>query len=554
MATVSAADGWNQDSTGSYYLQGDTRLTGLQTLGGATYYFNANGYRTSGPVTIGNTTYYFRSEDGKLYTGMSGLYQGPSADVLYYFNSAKNGTLVTNQWIKTGGRYYYADATGQIKLGTITVGGKLYHITKEGRLTSYKQSSYNGKYYYANASGVLKTGIQKISGKQYYFNPLTGERQTGTIKVGKYTYYFNTSTGAAKKGWVSLTDSSGEKKYYYYNSKYRRVTGFKTIKGKKYYLDPNDNGARLENGWCKIGGKTYYFNAKGVVQSGFVKINGKTYYTSSSGTKKKGWQTINGRRYYFAKKTGVMQTGWYTSSNNHVYYLNPKKSSSTYGAATVGWKKISGAYYYFESDGKMHTGWLLDNMRYYYLDKTTGKMYTGSHTIDGKTYNFGSSGSFAANISGSYSVKVNRKKNFVVIYKGDTPVKAFVCSTASDGTSTPTGTFKILDKLRWHELMGPSWGQYCSHITSDILFHSVTYSQMGNIHTLSASGHNKLGSPASHGCIRLTVASAKWMYDNLPIGTTVTISDSVPTPKYVPIEQAVKIPLTQNYDPTDPAI
>jgi glucan-binding YG repeat protein len=553
MATVLAADGWNQDSTGAYYLKDDARVTGLQEINGSTYYFSADGYRVTGPVTIGSVTYYFNPVDGKLCTGYSRLVQGSTEDVLYYFNEAKDGTLVTNQWINDGGRYYYADTLGQIKLGTITVNNKLYHITKEGRLTSYKQSSYDGKYYYAKANGVLNTGLQKISSKRYYFNTRTGERQSGTIQVGKYTYYFNTSNGAAKKGWVSLTDSHGEKKTYYYNSNYHRVTGFKTIKKKKYYFDPKDNGARLENGWCKIDGKTYYFNAKGVIQSGFITVNGKTYYASSSGSRKKGWQTINGRKYYFGSKTGVMKTGWYTYKKK-TYYLNPKKSSSTYGAATVGWKKIDGSYYYFETDGTMHTSWLLENMKLYYFDKTTGKMLTGTQTVEGTTYNFGTSGGVSASISGNYSVKVNRKQNFVVIYKGDTPIKAFVCSTALDGTSTPTGTFKLLDKLRWHELMGPSWGQYCSHITSDILFHSVTYSELGNIHTLSASGYNKLGSAASHGCIRLTVASAKWMYDNLPIGTPVTISDSVPKPKYVTIEQAVKIPLTQNYDPTDPAV
>lgn len=547
-----AAEGWQQDSTGFFYLKNGTRLTGLQNIGTATYYFDANGYRVTGPVRIGNTVYYFQPGNGALYTGVSGL-QKLSTDTYYYFKKSKNGTLATSKWVKKSGKYYYADANGEIKLGTITVNGKLYHITDTGRMTSYKKSSYDGKYYYAKSSGTLKTGLQKIGSKQYYFNKKTGQRQTGTIKVGKYYYYFKPSNGAAKKGWVSQTTGDGEKKYYYYNSSYRRVTGFKTINKKKYYLDPKDNGARLENGWCKINGKTYYFNSKGVVQSGFVKVNGKTYYMSSSGSRKTGWQTFNGRRYYMNKKTGVMKTGWFTSKGKK-YYLNPAKNSSTYGAACIGWKKIDGYFYYFESDGKMHTGWLLDNMKKYYFDPTTGRMYTGVHKIDGQNYNFGTSGGITTVITGSYSVKVNRKKNFVVIYKGNTPVKAFVCSTALDGKSTPTGNFRLLDKLRWHELMGPSWGQYCSHITSDILFHSVTYSQLGNIHTLSASAFNKLGQPASHGCIRLTVQSAKWMYDNLPIGTPVYISDSVPTPQNIPIEQAPKIPLSQNYDPTDPNV
>ncbi|WP_165541109.1 L,D-transpeptidase, partial [Bifidobacterium longum] len=34
---------------------------------------------------------------------------------------------------------------------------------------------------------------------------------------------------------------------------------------------------------------------------------------------------------------------------------------------------------------------------------------------------------------------------------------------------------------------------------------------------------NKLGSPASHGCVRLTVPDVKWLYEQLPQGTTVHI-------------------------------
>ena len=40
----------------------------------------------------------------------------------------------------------------------------------------------------------------------------------------------------------------------------------------------------------------------------------------------------------------------------------------------------------------MHTGWLQDNGKWYYLDPTNGDMYTGTHVIDGKTYTFDSSG------------------------------------------------------------------------------------------------------------------------------------------------------------------
>jgi glucan-binding YG repeat protein len=547
LSTVSAADGWQQDDSGWYYLQGDTKLTGRQTISGSTYYFDANGYRVTGPVKIDGTTWYFSPETGKLSTGTSGLVQSTAdTDVYYFFSSSKNGSIATSKWVKSKGGYYYADADGQIKLGTIKVGSKLYHITAKGRLTSYTKSSYDQKYYYATAKGVLKTGLQKISGKYYYFNPKTGMRQTGAVTIKGYTYFFNTKTGAARTGWVK---SGG--KYYYYDKSYHQVTGFLTISKKRYYFDASDNGARVQSSWKKIGKYYYYFNAKGVIQTGFFKVGDDTYYATAKGIRKRGWQTVSGRKYYLDKTTGIVQTGWLTY-NNKKYYLNPTKSSSTYGAAKTGFVKIDGSWYYFNNDGTMRTGWLISDGKYYYFNKTTGKMLTGTQTIGGKTYDFGKSGAYTKKLTGEWRIEVNRKKCFVVVYRGSTAIKAFVCSTAKDGVSTPTGTFKILDKLRWHELNGPTWGQYCSHITSDILFHSVPNSKYNDNHSLKAAAYNMLGSPASAGCIRLTVGHAKWLYDNVPIGTKVVISDSVATPKYVTIEQAEKIPLTQNYDPTDP--
>ena len=41
---------------------------------------------------------------------------------------------------------------------------------------------------------------------------------------------------------------------------------------------------------------------------------------------------------------------------------------------------------------------------------------------------------------------------------------------------------------------------------------------------------NSLGSPMSHGCVRLTAIDAKWIYDNVSSGTTVRIGDNLDYP------------------------
>ena len=152
----------------------------------------------------------------------------------------------------------------------------------------------------------------------------------------------------------------------------------------------------------------------------------------------------------------------------------------------------------------------------------------------------------------TWQIKVNKQANTVTIYKLNSsgkyePVKAMVCST---GWATKTGTFHLGEKLRWHTLMGPCWGQYCTRIYSGVLFHSVWYSGQNNPATLSASSYNRLGTTASHGCVRLTVADAKWIYDNVPSGTPVIIyNSSNPGPLGKP--QAIKVPYSTGWDPTD---
>lgn len=151
-----------------------------------------------------------------------------------------------------------------------------------------------------------------------------------------------------------------------------------------------------------------------------------------------------------------------------------------------------------------------------------------------------------------YLLKVNKQQNVITVYKRDkagkytVPHKAFVCST---GAATPIGTFKTPQRYRWKLLDGNVWGQYSTRITKGFLFHSVWYYKQ-DPSTLSSKQYNKLGTMASHGCIRVSVADAKWIYDNCPIGTTVKIYNSKnPGPLGKP--KPIKLKEGTKWDPTD---
>lgn len=160
--------------------------------------------------------------------------------------------------------------------------------------------------------------------------------------------------------------------------------------------------------------------------------------------------------------------------------------------------------------------------------------------------------------SNEYSLTVNKATNCVTVYQRDlsgnlTPIKAMICSVGKGKNDTPSGSFKTKAKYQWRALFGDVYGQYATRINGHILFHSVYY-HTANPATLKTEEYNNLGTAASAGCVRLTVADAKWIYDNCKIGTSVNIiengTDPLPRPEAIKLGQNATYP---NWDPTDPS-
>ena len=154
-----------------------------------------------------------------------------------------------------------------------------------------------------------------------------------------------------------------------------------------------------------------------------------------------------------------------------------------------------------------------------------------------------------------FQIEVVRNQCTVLVYGLDKSgsytilYQAFVCSP---GYATPLGTFRTPAKMRWQPLMGGVWGQYCTQIYGNYLFHSVYYNSKSESN-LNYTAYNKLGTICSHGCVRLTCADAKWLYDNCPLGTTVRIYDSNTLPVPKPTAQWIDPSSPyRGWDPTDP--
>jgi len=121
-------------------------------------------------------------------------------------------------------------------------------------------------------------------------------------------------------------------------------------------------------------------------------------------------------------------------------------------------------------------------------------------------------------------------------------VRQMLCSTGLKATPSDVGDWVLNGrKATWCTF--PKWGnsyaRYWTRINSSIAFHSVLYTAVSNT-ALKVVSYKKLGQRASHGCIRLTVADAKWIYDNVGAGTVVSIVEGLPSQPE--LRDALKLP------------
>ena len=119
-----------------------------------------------------------------------------------------------------------------------------------------------------------------------------------------------------------------------------------------------------------------------------------------------------------------------------------------------------------------------------------------------------------------YIIMVNRNSCKVGVYKGWrgnwSSVKYFDCTVGKASTPTVSGVFKIGSRGYYFD-SGSARCFWWTQFYGDYLFHSVLYNRNGTLQD------GRLGMALSHGCVRLQIDNAKWIYDNIPSATTVVV-------------------------------
>lgn len=180
-------------------------------------------------------------------------------------------------------------------------------------------------------------------------------------------------------------------------------------------------------------------------------------------------------------------------------------------------------------------------------------------------------------------LEINRAAGCVTAYAYDSeksayiiPVKSFTVSVGRDVTSTgtaaslnkdtsytPLGSYSVSSngvatKYTLKTMNEPDgsvvYARWATHIVGNVYFHAIAVGSQSH-YALSPSTYNRLGSPASAGCIRMTVADAKWIYDYASAGSEVNIvKGNSAKPGPLGKNPIIRVDYTINYDPTDPEV
>lgn len=123
--------------------------------------------------------------------------------------------------------------------------------------------------------------------------------------------------------------------------------------------------------------------------------------------------------------------------------------------------------------------------------------------------------------SDNFKIEVDIKKQRVFVYYKGEIIREMICSTGTDSSPTPTGEFTTSQKIEYDWVDRFDMGAYYwIRFYKSYLFHSIPFDKDGN---MKVEELEKLGWPASHGCVRLELEEAKWLYEKLPLGVKVWI-------------------------------
>ena len=348
------------------------------------YYLNEEGKILKGDQTIDGVQVHFDPYYGNQikgeFTDSSGyVVKANSYTSPVKFYDKDSGALVKNQYFNNNGKWYYADAEGNILKGSQTIDG--VHVYFDSYGVQAKDTVLDG-YYYDKDSGARK----ELPRDQF-------------IKIGDDLYYLSSN---GRTGEINIDGKD------YYIAQYGRVLrgSFNVYQQPPYYDDETGEAVK-KTGFVKSDGRWYYLEEDGKKAKGLKEIDGKLYFFSNNPMNKyETHEQVRGQlarpyfyisfpnraednpTYYFEAETGAAVTNQFVYADGHWYYFGKD------GKALLFDQVVNGQHLYFDYEGKQVKGdFVTDYKGTRYYDENSGELVTNqTRTINGVTYHFDENG------------------------------------------------------------------------------------------------------------------------------------------------------------------
>ncbi len=159
----------------------------------------------------------------------------------------------------------------------------------------------------------------------------------------------------------------------------------------------------------------------------------------------------------------------------------------------------------------------------YLIAKKNGTTSALTKKINGLTQDTIYPGMKLKVVTGKFFIRVDKSSNTLRLFLNDKPVKTYSVATGRDN-STPTGEFVVQ-----HKLVDPTWYRTGAVIPPGSPENGLGTRWLGldhpgyGIHGTTEPG--LIGRQVSHGCVRMRNADVEELYDIIPYGTKVAITD-----------------------------
>ncbi len=263
--------------------------------------------------------WYYFEKGGYIYDEMhGGYYIGGAPDGIY---DAYNDPILYS-WVKDshGWRYktdfdYGDEDDGILRDSFYRIDGKVYWFDADGYLypSGWRYIESTQCWLFIEKGGACATGWKKIKNKWYFFDYYTGimaDRSVDTSPIGQagvtYSAFDENGVWIQGNGWKETLDG------YVFMQNSRCVSGWRCIKGKWYYFNPNYDAVMARSSiwegyhcYCYVDG--YYIDENGVCGNG-----GYRWHKTSAGY----WFGKGG---YYEKSAEAMIDNTYCVFNAYGY-------------------------------------------------------------------------------------------------------------------------------------------------------------------------------------------------------------------------------------------